>query len=145
MILRILTALLIIFLCSCSTDEEKKDGDTKNLTAQQKADLQNEELRRKAAEAALHRKLNGDKYSTHNEAVIFATQPNLNPNQEKFNKVLKKAVDGDPDYQYSLAMCYKYGYVVKVDTNKALFWFKKAADQGHKQAERVYNFMIMRK
>ena len=142
MILRFFITAFIFILTSCSTEEEKEE---QKMSPQQEADLQNAQFRQKAADAAVHQKVNRNKFSSHNDAVVFATTPEIKGDKEKFKKVLKQAVKGDPDYQYSLAMCYKYGYVVKPDKNKALFWFKKAADQGHKQAERVYNFMMQRK
>ncbi len=144
MIFRFSILLFLTFLISCSSDtsEEKK---TDELSSEEQAEIQNSQFRRKAADAANKGKINSQKYSSHNEGVVFATQPEMKVDQEKFKNVLKNAVKGDPDYQYSLAMCYKYGYAVKPDTKKALYWFKKAADQGHKQAERVYNFMIKRK
>lgn len=138
---------VFIFLClfaSCSSEapEEKK---TDELSPSEKAESQNAQYERKAEQAITNNQLKSQKYSSHNEGFIMATQPEMKVDQEKFKIVFENAVKGDPDYQYSLAMCYKYGYAVKVDTEQALFWFKKAADQGHKQAERVYNFMIKRK
>lgn len=42
---------------------------------------------------------------------------------------------GDADDQYNLALCYKNGDGVDQDYTEALFWFYKAAEQGHILAE----------
>ena len=140
--LLLLFSLTLFFSCTSEAPEEEK---TEGITEEEKADLENAKFQRKATDALNKDKINIQNNSSHNEGFVMATQPDMKVDQEKFKNVLKNAVKGDPDYQYSLAMCYKYGYAVKPDTKKALFWFKKAADQGHKQAERVYNFMIKRK
>lgn len=141
MIFRLLITLLFISLCSCSTDESEETDKKDKLTENEK----NEKFAVKSEEWQKQKKLIDQKLSSHNQAFVEATRPELQVDMEKFKAVQQNAVKGDPDYQYSLGMCYKYGYGVKADYNKALYWFKKAADQGHKQAERVYLFMVRRK
>lgn len=48
------------------------------------------------------------------------------------------AVAGDPDAQFNLGQAYKLGRGVPVDPKQAESWFRKAADQGHVQAQDNY-------
>ena len=48
------------------------------------------------------------------------------------------AVQGDADAQFNLGQAYKLGRGVPTDPAQALAWFKRAADQGHLQAEDNY-------
>ena len=43
---------------------------------------------------------------------------------------------GDPGYQYRLAVIYHGGYYMKHDLDEAIFWYQKAADQGHEGARK---------
>ncbi|SFP49903.1 Sel1 repeat-containing protein [Sphingomonas rubra] len=52
------------------------------------------------------------------------------------------AIQGDADAQFNLAQAYKFGRGVPVDLNQALAWFKRAADQGHRQAEDSYGIAL---
>ena len=45
------------------------------------------------------------------------------------------AIAGDPDAQFNLAQAYKLGRGVPVDLGEAENWYRRAADQGHLQAE----------
>lgn len=45
------------------------------------------------------------------------------------------AINGDPDAQFNLGQAYKLGRGVPVDFKLAEGWYRKAADQGHFQAE----------
>ncbi|MDX2208758.1 MAG: SPOR domain-containing protein [Sphingopyxis sp.] len=45
------------------------------------------------------------------------------------------AIAGDPDAQFNLAQAYKLGRGLPVDLAEAEAWFRRAADQGHLQAE----------
>lgn len=141
MIFRLTIAVLLTFLYSCSTDEPEETVKKEEVSDEQK----NEQWSKKSDEWQKQKKLIDQKLSSHNQAFVEATRPEFQVDMEKFKAIQQNAVKGDPDYQYSLGMCYKYGYGVKADYNKALYWFKKAADQGHKQAERVYLFMVRRK
>ena len=52
------------------------------------------------------------------------------------------AVQGDPDAQFNLAQAYKLGRGVPVDPAQAESWFRKAADQGHQQAQDNYGLAL---
>ena len=52
------------------------------------------------------------------------------------------AVAGDPDAQYNLAQAYKLGRGVPLDPALAESWFRKAAMQGHYQAEDNYGLAL---
>lgn len=45
------------------------------------------------------------------------------------------AIKGNPDAQFNLAQAYKLGRGVPMDTKIAESWYRKAAEQGHLQAE----------
>ncbi len=45
------------------------------------------------------------------------------------------AIKGNPDAQFNLAQAYKLGRGVQMDTKIAESWYRKAAEQGHLQAE----------
>jgi uncharacterized protein len=45
------------------------------------------------------------------------------------------AIAGDPDAQFNLGQAYKLGRGVPVDLGEAESWFRRAANQGHLQAE----------
>ena len=136
MIFRIFTALFTAFSLSCSSEVEETPKKEKTL------EEKNAEWSKKSAEWIKEKQRINKQNTLHNKGVVLATTPEIQVDMAKFKAVQENAVKGDPDYQYSLGMCYKYGYGVKVDINKALYWFKKAADQGHKQAGRVYRFML---
>lgn len=143
MILKKAFLLISLLLVSCKTTEDKAQELPKDQEVARK------EQNAKWAKNSLEAKAEGERLNkentTHNKGVVLATSPSMKVDTAKFKKIYDEAVKGDKEYQYSLAMCYKYGYGVKPDRDKALFWFKKSADQGYKQAERVYKFMIMRK
>ena len=48
------------------------------------------------------------------------------------------AKGGDVDAQYCLGVCYCYGRGVKQDINAALNWYRKAAEKGHREAQKAY-------
>ena len=52
------------------------------------------------------------------------------------------AVAGDPDAQFNLGQAYKLGRGVPVDPTLAENWFRKAALQGHAQAETNYGIAL---
>lgn len=52
------------------------------------------------------------------------------------------AVAGDPDAQFNLGQAYKLGRGVPVDPALAESWFRKAAVQGHEQAEENYGLAL---
>lgn len=52
------------------------------------------------------------------------------------------AVAGDPDAQFNLGQAYKLGRGVTADLTQAEEWYRKAALQGHPQAEENYGLML---
>ena len=52
------------------------------------------------------------------------------------------ALAGDPDAQFNLGQAYKLGRGVPVDPALAESWFRKAALQGHEQAETNYGIAL---
>jgi cell division septation protein DedD len=52
------------------------------------------------------------------------------------------AIDGDADAQFNLGQAYKLGRGVPLDLKLAEDWLRKAALQGHKQAEDNYGLML---
>ena len=56
----------------------------------------------------------------------------------------KGAIAGDPDAQFNLAQAYKLGRGVPVDLPMAESWYRKAALQGHPQAEDNYGLALFR-
>ena len=45
-------------------------------------------------------------------------------------KMEKIASNGDSDVQYNLGLAYSNGVDIEIDLSKAIFWFKKSAEQG---------------
>ncbi|MFP3042735.1 sel1 repeat family protein [Treponema primitia] len=54
-----------------------------------------------------------------------------------FKELFDGAQRGDAKFQYSLGFAYLRGYGTEVDGKQAVFWFQKAADQGHADAKQV--------
>ena len=52
----------------------------------------------------------------------------------------KAAEQGHAVAQYSLGVCYEYGYGVSQDYNQAVYWCEKAAEQGDADAQ--YNLGV---
>ena len=52
------------------------------------------------------------------------------------------AAKGDPDAQFNLGQAYRLGKGVPVDKAKAEDWYRKAAEQGHFQAQDNYGRML---
>ena len=55
-------------------------------------------------------------------------------------KLLEKAESGDAEAQYEVGNIYYFGKGVPVDHEKANQWYRKAADKGHRYAERALPF-----
>tara|TARA_R110000782_G_scaffold182437_3_gene272632 strand:+ start:4149 stop:5138 length:990 start_codon:yes stop_codon:yes gene_type:complete len=49
---------------------------------------------------------------------------------------------GDPDAQFNMGQAYKLGRGVPADLNRALDYYKRAADKGHQQAEDNYGLLL---
>ena len=58
-------------------------------------------------------------------------------NEEAFEYYLKAARQGDALAQYNLGICYDNGYGVEKDLSEAVIWFRKAANQGHAEAQNM--------
>lgn len=58
--------------------------------------------------------------------------------QLQFNKCKNDAEHGDVDAQFKLGQFYECGEGVKADEEKALYWYGKAADQGHDEAIAIF-------
>lgn len=54
----------------------------------------------------------------------------------------KPAIAGDADAQFNMGQAYKLGRGVPADQNQAIDWFRKAALQGHPQAEDNYALIL---
>ena len=57
----------------------------------------------------------------------------------------KAAEQGDADAQYNLGVCYANGYGLQKDLTQAMFWFRKAADQGHAKAREALKILKVSK
>ena len=55
--------------------------------------------------------------------------------EKKFEIIKKAAEQGDAEAQYSLGVCYYYGYGVEQDDAEPADWFRKAAEQGYAEAQ----------
>ena len=51
------------------------------------------------------------------------------------DKYLAAAEKGDAQAQYNLGWCYVNGDGVAKDLKQAVYWYRKAADQGHAEAK----------
>ena len=58
-----------------------------------------------------------------------------------YKAVLKKAKQGDPKAQYSLAIMYQFGKGVPEDDRKAFKWTQLAAMQGYPKAQNNLGYM----
>jgi TPR repeat protein len=66
------------------------------------------------------------------------TDESFQTDRNTSSDVLKnKAEQGDPQAQYELAICHIQGDGVAKDIEEASKWLCKAAEQGHKQAQRI--------
>lgn len=49
--------------------------------------------------------------------------------------LLEKAMSGDAESQYQLALCYRNGEGVEQSNEEAVKWYRKAAEQGNSDAQ----------
>jgi len=82
---------------------------------------------RKAAEA-------GDAWAQAKLAFLHIEYSVMRDFKTAFAWYEKSAQQGDANGQYGLADCYKNGFGTSEDKAKALYWLKKAAEQGHEIA-----------
>lgn len=59
---------------------------------------------------------------------------NRRVDKDQFSKFRSLADQGDPDAQYEIGKCYRYGVGVIEDIQQAVEWFSKAGDQQHQGA-----------
>lgn len=55
---------------------------------------------------------------------------------------IKAAENGDSKAQFNLFLMYAIGYGVKCDSDYAMYWLRKAADQGHIAAKNLLNSKV---
>ena len=155
----LLIACLIIFV-SCTSDKpvnndpnsgalKVKLGEDKPKPNVEKEDLpsveeQNAAFRKGAEGLDKHINQLQAEQDSKDKLAFERTKPLVVVTKRTVDAYQKEARAGDANTQYKLGMLYKYGLGVEEDKNKALFWFKKAADQGHMKARRVYLFMNRR-
>lgn len=60
--------------------------------------------------------------------------------QEELNQLKLQAEQGDAEAQYNLGVCYIEGYGTEQNTEKAVYWWMKAAEQGDANAQ--YNLAL---
>ena len=49
--------------------------------------------------------------------------------------LLEKAISGDAESQYQLALCYRNGEGVEQSNEEAVKWYRKAAEHGNSDAQ----------
>lgn len=59
-------------------------------------------------------------------------------NNKEFLQNKTAAESGDADAQNELGCCYQHGYGVPQNRMTALYWFEKAANHGHEEAQTVF-------
>ncbi len=106
------------------------------------------EAERKAAEEAARRKAEAERKAAE-EAARKKEEENWNKAEKLYSAgkyveavpILKTlAENGRVEAQFYLGYCYNKGYGVPADSEKTIFWYRKAADKGHKVAQ--YNLGI---
>jgi len=68
-------------------------------------------------------------------AIFKATDTMQNIETYRARDIAYFAKSGDAEAQYNLAGCYHQGYGVEQSYEQAVFWFIKAAEQGHEIAQ----------
>jgi len=71
-------------------------------------------------------------------AVSGCGSPNRDSALSKFERVLKKAEQGDAKAQYNLGMMYTKGDGMSKDAAEGVRWFMKAAEQGHANPSTIW-------
>ena len=68
-------------------------------------------------------------------SMIFLTGIILGDDNSKIATLIDKAKSGSADAQFELAENYEYGQGIAKDAKKAVFWYRKAAEQGFAEAQ----------
>ena len=58
-----------------------------------------------------------------------------------FSELCIAAQTGDACAQFKLGSCYYYGNGTPIDKTKAVEWWQKAAEQGHKEAQFSFGYV----
>ena len=56
---------------------------------------------------------------------------------QPISELKEKAAQGDVSAQFRLAYCYFKGVGVTQDPKQAVYWYRKAAEQGHARAQKI--------
>lgn len=64
------------------------------------------------------------------DGVLFEKSPET----VDYYHTIARAIAGEIEAQYQVAIMYEYGHSIKKDDKKAIFWYLKACDQGHPSA-----------
>ena len=132
--------ILPFLLCSCSMlswfgfdeeEENKPDYEKINASIQSNAQVANNSARRQQ-----------NMQVDNNPNIRLGTSKVVDIDPKKVEALKKKAMQGDAQAQYQLGLCYKYGYGMKYSRKSAEYWLKKASDQGHFQAKKVYFHLL---
>ena len=140
--------LLLLFLAiSCSSDPETANEPQSLSDYQNQEEKDRWETQQKqwsANSRKINKSLKSRKFTHdhHNEGFVVATAPRYGVTDKQLDKLFKLAREGNTDAQCQLGLCYKYGIGLEIDMSKAFKWLKKAADQGHSKAKRIYLYMI---
>jgi TPR repeat protein len=69
------------------------------------------------------------------EKTVLVDEPYLQAPVTEITWFIDAAKKGEAEAQYSLAVMYEYGLLVKQDYMESIFWYKKAANQGYPEAQ----------
>ena len=78
-----------------------------------------------------------DKSDAEKIAALKKRFPEAFKLSEAEEKYLAAAEKGDANVQFFLGGCYHIGIGVEKDLKQALYWLRKAADQGHENAKKA--------
>ena len=142
--MKLFLILILILSSSCSSlnpfSEDEKEKEKKEEKGEGQPDYKKiSESHRQNAAQANHTIRSKQNHQIINKPNIFlGTGKVVDIDPKKVEALIRKARQGDVQSQYQLGLCYKYGYGVKYSSKSAEYWLKKAADQGHLQAKKVY-------
>ena len=134
--------VLLILALSCASEKAEKSLEVQETLSPQE---QNEIYAQDSRNWLINKSRRDQEEAKNNRLKVTQTKALIAYDPKTIIKIRKAASKGDREYQYSMGMCYKYGIGVKENLNKSLYWFKKAADQGHMQAKHVYQHMVRRR
>ena len=73
--------------------------------------------------------------------IVYGHTGSIDDKKTIYNLYKKAAKQGDAHGQEGLAKCYYNGNHVKADHKKALFWYKKAAEQGLSRSQTMVEIL----